>query len=67
MLNSALAQTGWKGAIMTATHWRGEMRKRMERLDWERARADVRPFLERARDIDLVSKETLVNLLGGDR
>ena len=67
MLNSALAQTGWKGAIMTATNWRGEMRKRMERLDWERARADVRPFLERARDIDLVSKETLVNLLGGDR
>jgi hypothetical protein len=39
----------------------------MERLDWERARADVRPFLERAREIDLASKETLVNLLGGDR
>ena len=65
LLNSALAQTGWKGAIMTATSWPGEIHRQMEKLDWERARADVRPFLERERDIDLVRKETLVNLLGG--
>jgi hypothetical protein len=33
-------------------------------LDWESARADVRPFLERERDIALVSRETLGILLG---
>jgi predicted nucleotidyltransferase component of viral defense system len=66
LLNSALAQTGWKGSTMTAANWRVEMRKRMDALDWERARADVRPFLERQRDIDLVSKEVLSKLLGGE-
>ena len=64
LLNSALAQTRWKGAIMTATNWRGEIRKLLMTLDWERARADVRPFLERERDLDLVREETLLNLLG---
>ena len=63
LLNSALAQTAWKGAIMTAANWREETRKRMNMLDWERARADVRPFLERERDLDLVSKEILSKLL----
>ncbi len=39
------------------------MRQRIETLDWERARADVRPSLERERDLDLVSKDVLVRLL----
>jgi hypothetical protein len=65
LLNAALAQTAWKGAILTATNWRNEIRKRMKTLDWERARADVRPFLERQRDLDLVSEEVLGKLLTG--
>jgi predicted nucleotidyltransferase component of viral defense system len=65
LLNSALVQTGWKGAIMTATNWRQEIRKRINALDWKRARADVQPFLERQRDLDLVSEEMLSKLLGG--
>ena len=67
LLNFALAQTGWKGATMTATNWREEIRKRMNALDWKRARADVQPFLERQRDLDLVSKEVLSKLLDRDR
>ena len=65
LLNSALVQTGWEGAIMTATNWRKEIRERMKTFDWERARADVRPFLERERDLDLVREEILGKLLGG--
>jgi predicted nucleotidyltransferase component of viral defense system len=65
LLNSALAQTGWQGAVMTAANWRGELRRQMKKLDWDRARADVRPFLERERDIDLLTKETLASLLRG--
>jgi hypothetical protein len=65
LFNSALAQTHWKGPIMTEANWRVEVRKRMNALDWKRARADVQPFLERQRDLDLVSKETLSKLLGG--
>jgi hypothetical protein len=49
---------------MTTGNWREELRQRLESLDWERARADVRPFLERERDIALVSAETLGSLLG---
>ncbi|MCF7837260.1 MAG: nucleotidyl transferase AbiEii/AbiGii toxin family protein [Candidatus Marinimicrobia bacterium] len=63
LLNAALAQTGWSGSVMTADNWRAELGRRLETLDWERARADVRPFLERARDIDLVSYDTLKQLL----
>jgi predicted nucleotidyltransferase component of viral defense system len=62
-LNAALAQTGWKGPAMTAGNWRDEIRQRLEALDWERARADVRPFLERERDIAMVTAETLASLL----
>jgi hypothetical protein len=65
LLNAALAQTDWKGALRTAATWRGEIRRQMKKLDWDRARADVRPFLERERDIDLLTKETLASLLRG--
>lgn len=64
LLNAALAQTGWSGPEITASSWRPEVRRRLERIDWERARADVRPFLERQRDLDLVSPESLEGLLG---
>jgi hypothetical protein len=62
-LNNALAQTAWKGPAMTASTWRQEVRQRVEVLDWEKARADVRPFLERQRDLDLVDKKVLCGLL----
>jgi predicted nucleotidyltransferase component of viral defense system len=67
LLNSALAQTGWKGATMTAANWREEIHKRMNAFDWEGARSDVQPFLERQRDLALVDKEVLSKLLDGQR
>ncbi len=63
LLNAALSQTGWTGPAMTAANWRRQAWKRLASLDWERAREDVRPFLERERDLDLVSAETLGQLL----
>lgn len=66
LLNAALTQTGWLGPVLTIANWRGELRQRLEKLDWESARADVRPFLERERDITLVSRETLGLLLDAD-
>jgi hypothetical protein len=63
LLNAALAQTGWKGPVMTAGNWRDELRRRAKSLDWEQARSDVRPFLERERDISLVTLEALDRLL----
>jgi predicted nucleotidyltransferase component of viral defense system len=62
-LNAALAQTAWKGPTLTDSNWRGELAQRLEVLDWKRARVDVLPFLERERDIDLVSCITIKKLL----
>jgi len=62
-LNAAMAQTDWPGPVMTPDNWRGILRQRIGSLDWERARADVRPFLERERDIALVTAETLAGVL----
>lgn len=63
MLNAALKQTGWSGPVLTGENWRSEVRQRLSSVDWVRARADVRPFLERERDMDLISLEALTRLL----
>lgn len=63
LLNATLTQTGWKGPVMTATNWRPELLCRIEGLDWEKARADVRPFLERSGDLGLVALDVLRSLL----
>lgn len=64
LLNAALAQTGWAGEPVTPETWRQAVRQRIEDVDWPRARADVGPFLERERDLALVSSDVLCRLLG---
>ena len=66
LLNAALSQTGWAGPVLDTENWRNELLQRLATVDWERARTDVRPFLERERDLDLVSLATLKNLLERD-
>lgn len=63
LLNAALAQTGWDGPALTTGNWREQLRQRLGALDWDGARADVRPFLERDRDVELVSEDVLASLL----
>lgn len=64
LLNAALAQTRWAGPALTGSNWRPEVRRHLATLDWNAARADVRPFLEHERDLQLVSPEVLEQLLG---
>lgn len=63
LLNAALSQTGWAGPVLDLENWRSELLRRLGTVDWERARADVRPFLEREHDLDLVSFDALKKLL----
>ncbi len=63
LLRSALAQTGWSGPVVTSGNWRRIVAMTMRGLDWGRARADVRPFLEREKEIDLVSLANVLRLL----
>ena len=63
LLGNALEQTNWQGPQPTADNWRKLILDRLESLDWTAALADVRPFLERPHEIDLLTQENLGRLL----
>jgi len=63
LLNNALKQTGRKGPEFTVTNWQQLIYQRVETFHWKRIVDDVRPFLERAEDIKLITKENLLTLL----
>lgn len=62
-LNNAMSQTGWEGPTVTADNWRGRISRRLDAFDWTRVIADVRPFLERQQDLQLLTREALQALL----
>ena len=62
-LNAALQQSGWQGAIMTTKNWRTQILQHLATHNWQQARDDVLPFLERQRDLELVSYDSLRRLL----
>jgi len=63
LLNNALEQTNWQGPHLTTENWRGIVGGRIEDLEWEKARNDVAPFLERSQELDLLTKENLLRVL----
>lgn len=63
LLSNALQQTGWNGPDLTRENWRNLVYNHLELVDWNQIRNDVRPFLERPAEIDLLTKENLVHLL----
>ena len=62
-LNNALRQTNWAAEALQPDTWRDTVARRLETVDWKRAVADVSPFLERPRDVALVSAQTLLTLI----
>ena len=65
LLNAVLEQSHWIGEVLTEQTWRGVVSSRLQALDWERALADVRPFLEREEDVEWLAIENAVQLLAG--
>ena len=63
LLNNALAQSGWEGPPITPDNWRRIVSERIMRFDWPHVIADVKPFLERPGDLNLLTKENLQGLL----
>jgi hypothetical protein len=66
-LNAALKQTGWTGPSMTPSDWRAITAEQLGGIDWNMARDDVRPFLERPADVEMLAPENLKRLLLGGR
>ncbi len=63
LLNAALRQTHWSGAMLYAHTWRDTIMRRLDALAWDRVAADARPFLERREDVELLTRENAVRLL----
>ena len=63
LLNNALSQTEWIGAMFTVENWREIVRSKIESISFEQALDDVRPFLGVGEDIDLLTKDNLLGLL----
>ena len=66
MLNNALQQTGWTGDSLTPRNWREMVRDRLQRVAWEGVVADVRPFLGPDANLDLMTLENVLRVLGQD-
>ena len=64
LLNNALQQTGWTGAALTEHNWRETVRRRLQTLAWEQVVSDVRPFLEPSANLDLLTLENVMRVLG---
>ena len=63
LLTNALAQTGWRGAAPTPANWRELIHNRLQTLDWKTVVSDVRPFLERPEELDLLNFRDIAHLL----
>jgi len=61
LLANALTQT--KTAALPRDGWRAAVKQRLETLDWKAVVTDLRPFIERQRDLEVLSKEAVHKLL----
>ena len=64
LLNNALKQTGWKKEYPTENTWRDIVYEAVWKVDWRKVKRDVENFLERPQDLDIFTKENVINLLG---
>jgi hypothetical protein len=62
-LNNALTQSHWQGEIINADNWRQNIIEVLSEYDWGKVIADIRPFVEKQRDLEMLTKEALTKLL----
>ncbi len=63
LLNNVLAQTGWNGPAITADNWKHEMVAVISGFDWDKVTADISPFIEKQRELQMLTKDNLLKLL----
>ena len=63
MLNNAMAQTSRNPTLINQGNWKAEIKRVMRTLDWGIVRNDVKRFLEDPVELELLTPETLINLL----
>ncbi len=63
LLNNGLRQAGVEGFCPAADDWRTRLSRVVETADWEMVRKDASPFLERAADLNIYTRDNLLRLL----
>ncbi len=63
LLNNALQQTGWDGPTITTDNWKNEIITVISSLNWENVITDLRPFIEKQQDLQMLTKDNLIKLL----
>ncbi len=63
LLNNALQQSGFTGPAPGPETWREMVAQRLDGIDWERALADVAPFLERSEELEFLERDRVLALL----
>lgn len=64
-LKNALEQTGWENVFPASDDWKDYVVEVCEKVDWPAVSKDVTPFLERAGDMDVFTKENILTMLKG--
>jgi predicted nucleotidyltransferase component of viral defense system len=62
-LNEALRQFGWDQPLVHEATWREVLYHKIAHLDWKNVVSDVRPFLENENEIELLTRENILNML----
>ena len=65
LLNNALEQTAWEGSKLTEENWKQQIAVRVSGFDWNKVIADVKPFIEKQSDLQMLTLENIRKLLIG--
>jgi len=65
MLHNALKKTDYKGELPLEDNWRKHIYEVVEKVDWKKVKEDVENFLENPSDLDIFTKENVLNLVRG--
>ena len=66
MLNNAMAQTSQNPTLINQGNWKTEIKRVLRTLDWVKVRNDVKRFLEDPAELELLTPETLINLIDSE-
>lgn len=67
LLQNALRQTDWKEPFPDEYNWREYLCTHLGKIDWEKVSADARPFIEKAGEANLLTRENFYTLLDCSR
>lgn len=65
LLQNALKQTGWNKKLPMKEDWRDYLYEVVKAADWKNVTQDVKNFLENPSDVNIFTKENVLNLIQG--